>query len=121
MFTENLSYEYASLSRIGAPSSSIRGACAGFYPPTSGTAIVNGYDVRTDIDRVRRSLGICPQNTVLFDTLSVEEHVQFFARVRHHRIDTVANSPALGRRSRFANNVLYFLLLSILSSNYIFF
>ena len=55
---------------------------AGFYPPTSGTAIVNGYDINTDIGHVRRSLGICPQNTVLFNTLNVEEHVQFFARVR---------------------------------------
>lgn len=51
----------------------------GLYPPTSGTAIVNGYDIVTDIDHVRDSLGICPQHDVLFDTLTVEEVGDYFA------------------------------------------
>ena len=54
---------------------------AGFYPPTSGTAVVNGYDITVDISNVRGSLGICPQHDVLFDTLTVDEHLRFFAEV----------------------------------------
>lgn len=54
---------------------------AGFIPPTSGTAIVNGHDIRTDIDGVRKSLGLCPQHNILYDALTVEEHLKFFARV----------------------------------------
>ena len=54
---------------------------AGFFPPTNGTAIVNGFDIRHDIDRVRRSLGLCPQHNVLFDDLTVEEHLIFFTKV----------------------------------------
>ncbi len=54
----------------------------GFYPSTSGTALVNGYDIRHDISNVRKSLGICPQHDVLFDSLTVNEHLQFFAEVR---------------------------------------
>jgi len=53
----------------------------GFFPPTSGTAIVNGYDVVQDIDNVRSSLGLCPQHNVLFDELTVEEHLMFFTKV----------------------------------------
>ena len=30
----------------------------GFIPPTSGTAYVNGYDIREDIVSVRSSLGL---------------------------------------------------------------
>ena len=56
--------------------------CAGFFPPTSGTAVVNGYDIGRDIDSVRQSLGLCPQHNVLFDELTVEEHLVFFTRVR---------------------------------------
>ena len=54
----------------------------GFLPPTSGTAIINNYDIRTNIDDVRMNLGLCPQHNILFDTLTVNEHLQFFARVR---------------------------------------
>lgn len=55
---------------------------SGFLPPTSGTAVVNGYDISEDIQNVRKSLGLCPQHNILFDTLTVEEHLQFFAQVQ---------------------------------------
>ena len=54
---------------------------AGFFPPTSGTAIVNGFDIRHDIDKVRTSLGLCPQHNILFDDLTVQEHLIFFTKV----------------------------------------
>ena len=50
-------------------------------PPSRGTAYVNGFDIRTDIDGVRESLGLCPQHDVLFDKLTVREHLEFFAGV----------------------------------------
>jgi len=54
---------------------------AGFFPPTSGTAFVNGFDIRHDIEKVRTSLGLCPQHNVLFDDLTAEEHLIFFTKV----------------------------------------
>ena len=53
----------------------------GFIPPTSGTAYINSLDIRTDIDRIRESIGLCPQHNVLFESLSVEENLGFFAVV----------------------------------------
>ena len=53
----------------------------GLFRPTSGTAVVNGYDIRTNIDDVRASLGICPQHNVLFDELTVKDHLKFFCLV----------------------------------------
>ena len=50
-------------------------------PPSSGTAKVNGYDIVDNIDGVRSSLGLCPQHDILFDTMTVHEHLEFFARV----------------------------------------
>ena len=40
----------------------------GLFPPTQGTAIVYGKDIRYDIDQIRRNMGVCPQYNVLFDT-----------------------------------------------------
>ena len=54
---------------------------AGFLEPSGGTAIVNGYDIQTDIASVRKTLGLCPQHNILFDLLTVEEHLEFFAKV----------------------------------------
>jgi len=54
----------------------------GLFPPSSGTAYINNYDICTDIDSVRSSLGICPQHDVLFDELTVEEHIKFFCLMK---------------------------------------
>ena len=54
----------------------------GLFPPTKGTAIVNGFDIRNHLDSVRTSLGICPQFDVLFDELTVEEHLRFFCQLK---------------------------------------
>ena len=63
-------------------------ACiAGFYPPTSGTIYLNGVDICKDTERARRGLGLCPQHNVLYDELTVDEHLVFIAKVtlRRHR------------------------------------
>lgn len=54
----------------------------GLFPATSGTAYVNGFDIRTEIDRVRSSLGICPQFDILFDDLTVAEHLYFYCLLK---------------------------------------
>ncbi|KAF3836109.1 hypothetical protein F7725_028667 [Dissostichus mawsoni] len=37
-----------------------------YVPPTSGTATIYGKDIRTDMDTIRLSLGMCPQHNILF-------------------------------------------------------
>ena len=69
----------ALLGHNGAGKTTTMSILTGLLPPTSGTAHVNGFDVTTDIDLVRRSLGICPQYNVLFDRLTVSEHLKFFS------------------------------------------
>eukprot|EP00038_Savillea_parva_P006028 m.161240 g.161240 ORF g.161240 m.161240 type:complete len:1789 (+) comp12053_c0_seq1:172-5538(+) len=72
----------ALLGHNGAGKTTTMSMITGLFPPTSGTAIVNGCDVTTDVKGVQRSLGICPQHDVLFDTLTVEEHLRFFCRLK---------------------------------------
>ena len=45
-------------------------------------ATINGRDIRTDMDRIRENLGLCPQHNVLFDRLTVEEHLEFFIALK---------------------------------------
>lgn len=53
----------------------------GLFPPSSGRAYINGYDICQDMALIRRSLGLCPQHDVLFDNLTVREHLLFYAQV----------------------------------------
>ena len=54
----------------------------GLYPPTSGSAFINDYDITTNLEGARRSLGLCPQFDILFDMLTIEEHIYFFSRLK---------------------------------------
>ncbi|XP_071106304.1 phospholipid-transporting ATPase ABCA3-like [Haliotis cracherodii] len=72
----------ALLGHNGAGKTTTMSMLTGFIPPTGGTARVNGYDIREDIVSVRSSLGLCPQHDILFDSLTVEEHLNFFAKLK---------------------------------------
>src|SRR5262249_44547865 len=50
-------------------------------PPTSGTAIVNGFDVTKQADGVRHSIGVIPQALTSDLELSVEENLIIFAKL----------------------------------------
>ncbi len=52
----------------------------GAYKPTSGTAVVLGHDI-SEIDSVRAFIGYCPEKNILFDNLTVEEHLEFMSSV----------------------------------------
>lgn len=55
---------------------------SGLYPPTRGTAFVEGACVTDDLSRAREHMGICPQHDVLFDDLTVLEHLIMFANIK---------------------------------------
>jgi ABC-2 type transport system ATP-binding protein len=49
--------------------------------PTSGSAIVNGFDVVKEADGVRHSIGVIPQALTSDLDLSVEENLMFYAKL----------------------------------------
>ncbi|XP_065364636.1 phospholipid-transporting ATPase ABCA3-like isoform X2 [Calliphora vicina] len=70
------------LGHNGAGKTTTISMLTGMFPPTAGTAIINGSDIRTNIEGARMSLGVCPQHNVLFDDLTVAEHLTFFSRLK---------------------------------------
>jgi len=49
--------------------------------PVSGTAVIAGADIVSDPMGVRRKIGYVPENVRLYDTLTAQENLVFFARL----------------------------------------
>lgn len=79
----------------GAGKSTLLRLCAGLLRIESGRAEVLGHDLVTDRAAVRRSVGLLGHDTALYDDLTVEENLRFWARAS--RVDDEAVPAALDR------------------------
>lgn len=70
------------LGENGAGKTTTISMLTGLFPPTSGSALVAGYDIGTEIEQVHLSMGLCPQFDVLWSDLTVLEHLYFYCRLK---------------------------------------
>ena len=54
----------------------------GMLTATCGSATILDLDLHEHMSEIRHYLGMCPQHNVLFEDLSVEEHLKFYARLK---------------------------------------
>src|SRR5205809_2427763 len=70
---------YGLLGPNGAGKTTTLRCLATVLTPTSGTAIVNGFDITAEPQEVRRSIGFLSANTGLYARLTPRETLRFFA------------------------------------------
>jgi ABC-2 type transport system ATP-binding protein len=87
MAVDDLSFEVKSgelfglLGPNGAGKSTTINIMTGLLHQTSGTAIVGGYDVRSNPQEVRKMIGVCPQEPAFYPYLTGRENVEFFGNL----------------------------------------
>jgi ABC-2 type transport system ATP-binding protein len=84
----------------------IRMLC-GLMEPTAGSATVVGFDVIREAEQIRRNIGYMSQRFGLYDDLSVEENIRFYATIyslhgaaRARRVAELVEELDLGARVR---------------------
>ncbi|KAL5263173.1 hypothetical protein ACHWQZ_G008548 [Mnemiopsis leidyi] len=80
------------LGHNGAGKTTTMSMLTGLFSPSGGNALVNGHSILTSMDKVRKSLGMCPQHNVLFDRLTVKEHLLFFIRLKGYEDDIMTEA-----------------------------
>jgi len=65
----------------GAGKSTLTKMLSGMINPTSGTIKVGGYSIKDDPMKVKESLGVVPQDIVLYDYMNARENLAFFGRL----------------------------------------
>lgn len=70
------------LGENGAGKSTVMSMLTGILSPTAGTAFIRKEDIRAEMEKIRHEIGLCPQHNVLFNKLTVEEHLLFFGKLK---------------------------------------
>lgn len=97
---------YGVLGPNGAGKTTLISMLCTILRPSSGTALVNGYDIVKQSKEVRASIGIVFQSRALDDILTGREHLEMHAAlygvpqdVRQERLDEVLDLIALGKKA----------------------
>ena len=67
------------LGHNGAGKTSTFQMLTGLQVFTEGQGRVFGKDIREEMTEIRQFMGVCPQHNILFDDLTVQEHLELFA------------------------------------------
>jgi ABC-2 type transport system ATP-binding protein len=65
----------------GAGKSTTINILTGNSSPTEGTAVVGGYNVKSDLNKIKEMIGVCPQDPAVYKFLTGLENIEFFGKL----------------------------------------
>ena len=82
---------FALLGHNGAGKTTLISMLTGLYEATEGTAFYEGDNILdpNNMDEFRSKLGICPQHDVLFEDLTIREHLEMFCIFKGFNSDNI--------------------------------
>ncbi|NLX90145.1 MAG: ABC transporter ATP-binding protein [Firmicutes bacterium] len=104
---------YGFLGPNGAGKSTVIRMLCGILQPSSGSAVILGYDLLREAEKIKARIGYMSQKFSLYDDLSVLENLNFYAgiysiprKIRQQRIEEMLNlAGLLGREKEPAANL----------------
>ena len=72
------------LGHNGAGKSTLMNMITGMFPSSFGQIYINSYNVITNTKQARQSIGLCPQENIYFNELTVAQHLKLFAVLKNY-------------------------------------
>ena len=66
----------------GAGKTTIINLLTGFYEKNEGSINIMGLNLDKNLDDIRKITGFCCQKDVLYEDLTVQEHLEFIAKIK---------------------------------------
>jgi ABC-2 type transport system ATP-binding protein len=84
----------------GAGKTTIINILCGLINQTEGNAFVDGYDIKKNLKKIKRVIGICPQQAAVYPYLNAKENVKLFGKLH------LMNKEDINKRAREFLNLL---------------
>lgn len=75
----------------GAGKTTLIKILCGLTRKTSGSVMINGYNLDKDIDKIKEIIDISPQETAIANNLTVKENLEFFAHIYNKEATEITN------------------------------
>jgi ABC-2 type transport system ATP-binding protein len=77
-FSINRNEVFGLLGPNGAGKTTTISILCGLFPPSSGTVLIDGKDLKTELPLIKNIIGIVPQDIALYPTLTARENLAFY-------------------------------------------
>lgn len=75
----------------GAGKTTLIKILCGLTRKTTGSVMINGYNLDKDIDKIKEIIDISPQETAIANNLTVKENLEFFAHIYNKEATEITN------------------------------
>jgi len=78
---------FAILGHNGAGKTTLINIMVGLLKASQGDVYFDGLSISKDVNTIRKNFGVCAQTNTIFESLTVEDHIKFFAELKNVTVD----------------------------------
>jgi len=78
---------FAILGHNGAGKTTLINIMVGLLKASQGDVYFDGLSISKDVNTIRKNFGVCAQTNTIFESLTVEDHIKFFAELKNVPVD----------------------------------
>jgi len=79
---------FAILGHNGAGKTTLINIMVGLLKATQGDVLFDGRSIAKDTNDIRKNFGVCAQSNIIYDELTVGQHIEFYAGLKGIQVDT---------------------------------